>query len=61
MDYIVFERTNNRFKQVQQVYNRAIHQVQNVSAFEEKYNLFTMKGHLYTCLKQTHQAFVTFV
>lgn len=46
IDYIVFERNYNRYTQVQRIYNRAIHQVNDLASFEEKYNLLQIKGHL---------------
>ena len=46
IDYVAFERENNRFEKVKTVYNRAIHALKDVSEFEDKYNLLQAKGHL---------------
>lgn len=46
IEYLQFERNYNRFTQMQRIYNRALHSVEDVASFEEKYNLLQTKGHL---------------
>lgn len=46
IEYLQFERSYNRFTQMQRIYNRGLHSVDDVASFEEKYNLLQTKGHL---------------
>ena len=39
IEYLQFERSYNRFTQMQRIYNRGLHSVDDVASFEEKYNL----------------------
>ena len=46
IQYILFERSYSRYSQAQKIYQRAIHQVEDLPSFEEKYNLLQVQSHL---------------
>ena len=41
-----FERLHDGYKNIHIIYNRAQHVIKDMNAFEEKFNLFQVQGHL---------------
>ena len=46
LGYMEFERLHNGYKNIRVIYNRAQHMIKDMNAFEEKFNLFQVQGHL---------------
>ncbi|KAK8802620.1 hypothetical protein JH06_2391 [Blastocystis sp. subtype 4] len=46
LGYMEFERLHDGYKNIRVIYNRAQHMIKDMNAFEEKFNLFQVQGHL---------------